>query len=168
MWVKKMSLEHIQTLAMNPHFYAKLMQNFLSGYEKPCEVRLYFMALPILLYADSRKKLMNANSRSKIETLFNAPQELTDDVRISGRVRLSGYLNRFESLKEFSRKSLIILYSENKIIIKDNKIILMKIEKYSDYSDNMRNWFKAAHYLGVIFAKTNEDHLNYFLGVDRV
>jgi len=163
-----MSLKHIQTLSMNPHFYGKLMQCFLSGYGKPCEVRLYFMALPILLYSESRKKLINATSRSKMETLFNTSQELTDGVKISGKVRLSGYLNRFETLKEFSKKSLIILYSEKKIVLKDNKITLLNSVKYSDYSDNVRDWFKAAHYLGLVFAKTNEDHLNYFLGVDRL
>lgn len=36
-------------------FYALLMQGFLSGYEKPCEIKLPFMAIPILLYAESRE-----------------------------------------------------------------------------------------------------------------
>lgn len=48
---------------MNPHFYSLLMQSFLSGYEKPCEIKLPFMAIPILLYAESREKLVNANRR---------------------------------------------------------------------------------------------------------
>ena len=55
---------------MNPHFYALLMQGFLSGYEKPCEIKLPFMAIPILLYAESREKLVNANKRSRIDSLF--------------------------------------------------------------------------------------------------
>ena len=55
---------------MNPHFYSLLMQSFLSGYEKPCEIKLPFMAIPILLYAESREKLVNANRRSRIDTLF--------------------------------------------------------------------------------------------------
>lgn len=52
---------------MNPHFYSLLMQSFLSGYEKPCEIKLPFMAIPILLYAESREKLVNANRRSRID-----------------------------------------------------------------------------------------------------
>lgn len=59
---------------MNPHFYSLLMQSFLSGYEKPCEIKLLFMAIPILLYAESREKLVNANRRSRIDTLFQSPQ----------------------------------------------------------------------------------------------
>ena len=162
-----MSLKHIQTLSMNPHFFGVLMQSFLSGYEKPCEVRLFFMALPILLYSESRQKLANATNRSKMETLFNTSQELDKNIKVSGKVRLSGYINRFEEVKEFSKKALIILYTNRKIVMKEQKIILLEQIKYSDYTNNLRNWLKAAHYLGVIFAKTNEDHLNYFLGVDR-
>lgn len=57
---------------MNPHFYSLLMQSFLSGYEKPCEIKLPFMAIPILLYAESREKLVNANKKSRIDTLFQS------------------------------------------------------------------------------------------------
>ena len=63
---------------MNPHFYALLMQGFLSGYEKPCEIKLPFMAIPILLYAESREKLVNANKRSRIDTLFQSPQIINE------------------------------------------------------------------------------------------
>lgn len=111
-----MSIENIQILSMNPHFNGLLMQFFLSGYNKPCEIRLAFMALPILMYSESRKKLSSAKSTSKMETLFNKPEILENDVKISGKVKLSGYLERYQR---------------------------------------------------VIFAKTNEEHLNYFLGVDR-
>ena len=162
-----MSIEHIQILSMNSHFYGMLLQGFLSGYNKPCEARLVVMALPILLYSESRKKLSNANSRSKMETLFNKYEKLDNDMKISGKVRLSGYLKRFEELKIYSKKSLIILYSEKKVIIKENKIFLLKPIKYLDFGSTVREWIKAAHYLGVVFAKSNEDHLHYFLGVDK-
>ena len=56
---------------MNSHFYALLFRGFLSGYNKPCEIRTLFMALPILLYSDSREKLISANKRSSMESLFN-------------------------------------------------------------------------------------------------
>ena len=71
-----MSISHIKCLSLNPHFYALLIQAFLSGYEKPCEVKLPFMALPILMYAESREKLTTANSRSRIDTLFRSPQPI--------------------------------------------------------------------------------------------
>lgn len=40
-----MSINNIKRLSMNPHFYALLMQGFLSGYEKPCEIKLPFMEI---------------------------------------------------------------------------------------------------------------------------
>lgn len=162
-----MSIENIQTLSMNSHFYGLLFQGFLSGYNKPCEIRLAFMALPILLYSESRKKLASAKSTSKMETLFNTPQTLENDVNISGKVKLAGYLKRYEELKLFSKKALIVLYSKKKIFLQENKIILVEPIKYLDFEGTVREWIKAAHYLGVVFAKTNEDHLSYFLGVDR-
>ena len=47
-----------------------------------------------------------------------------------------------------------------------NKIVIVETKKYSNYKGNVREWLKAAHYLGVIFSKTNEEYINYFLGVD--
>lgn len=162
-----MSIENIQTLSMNSHFYGLLLQGFLSGYNKPCEVRLAFMELPILLYSESRKKLATAKSTSKMETLFNTPESLENNVKISGKVKLAGYLKRYEELKPFSKKALVILYSEKKIVLNENKIVLIEPIKYLDFDGTVREWIKAAYYLGVVFAKSNEDHLNYFLGVDR-
>ena len=95
-----MSINNIKKLSMNPHFYSLLMQSFLSGYEKPCEIKLPFMAIPILLYAESREKLVNANRRSRIDTLFQSPQ-IIDERKISGKTRLSGYVDRYNSLKPY-------------------------------------------------------------------
>lgn len=162
-----MSIENIQTLSMNSHFYGLLLQGFLSGYNKLCEVRLAFMELPILLYSESRKKLATAKSTSKMETLFNTPESLENNVKISGKVKLAGYLKRYEELKPFSKKALVILYSEKKIVLNENKIVLIEPIKYLNFDGTVREWIKAAYYLGVVFAKSNEDHLNYFLGVDR-
>lgn len=162
-----MSIEHIETLCKNPHFHALLLQGFLSGYKKPCEVRVLLMALPILMYSDSRKKLVKATTRSRMDTLFSKPEELENGTKISGRVKLSGYIERFKATINFSKKSLIILSSERKIILKEKKIFLIKEIKYSDYKGVVREWVRAAYYLGVVFAKSNEEYLNYFLGVDR-
>ena len=111
-----MSINNIKMLSMNPHFYSLLMQSFLSGYEKPCEIKLPFMAIPILLYAESREKLVNANSRSRIDTLFQSPQ-IIEENKISGKTRLSGYIDRYNSLKPYCKKAIIILSSEGKMFL---------------------------------------------------
>ena len=150
---------------MNPHFYSLLMQSFPSGYEKPCEIKLPFMAIPILLYAESREKLVNANKRSRIDTLFQSPQTINEN-KISGKTRLSGYVDRYNSLKPYCKEAIIILSSEKKIAIEKHKIFLLKKIDYKGFEGDIREWTKCAFYLGVTFSKVTEDHLSFFLGVD--
>ena len=150
---------------MNPHFYSLLMQSFLSGYEKPCEIKLPFMAIPILLYSESREKLVNANIKSRMDTLFQSPQ-IINEYKISGKTRLSGYVDRYNFLKQPCKEAIIILFSEKKISFKDHKIFLIKKIDYKSFKGNIRKWLKCAFYLGIVFSKTTEDHLSFFLGVD--
>ena len=165
-WEKKeMSINNIKKLSLNPHFYSLLMRSFLSGYEKPCDIKLPFMAIPILLYAESREKLINANKRSRIDTLFQSHQ-VVEESRISGKTRLSGYVDRYKSLKSYCKEAIIILSSEEKIVFNDYKIVLIKRIDYKDYEGTIKDWIKCAFYLGVVFAKTTEEHLSFFLGVD--
>lgn len=163
-----MSIKNIEILSMNSHFYALLFRGFLSGYNKPCEIRMLFMALPILLYSDSRKKLLSANKKSKMESLFNKPKDLDNDDKISGKSDLAGYISRFEDAKGLSKKAIIILCSQGKISLKGNKVLLVSDPiKHLSYKGEVKQWIRAAYYLGIIFSKTSENHLNYFLGVDR-
>lgn len=160
-----MSISKIKILSMNPHFYSLLIQGFLSGYEKPCEIKLPFMAIPILLYSESREKLANANKRSRIDTLFQSPL-IIEESKISGKTRLSGYINRYNLFKPYCKKAIIILSSEEKIAINNHKIVLIKKIDYRDYDGVVKNLIKCAFYLGVVFSKTTEDHLSFFLGVN--
>lgn len=152
---------------MNTHFYSLLVQSFLTGYEKPCELKLVFMALPILIHKESRQKLCNANIKSRIDTLFQSDQ-VVGDSKISGRTRLTGYINRYNALKPYSKECVIILCSENKVVINnEHKLIVVKKNDYKSFSGIVKNWVKCAYYLGIIFSKTTDDHLSYFLGVER-
>ena len=151
---------------MNPHFYSLLIQRFVTGYEKPCEFKLVFMALPILIHKESREKLCNANIKSRIDTLFQSEQ-VVGNSKISGRTRLTGYIDRYNALKSYSKESIIILCSENKVVINnEHKLIVVKKIDYKSFSGIVKNWVKCAYYLGIIFSKTTDDHLSYFLGVE--
>ena len=160
-----MSITNIKKLSMNTHFYSLLIQGFLSGYDKPCEMKLPFMALPILLYVESREKLVTANKRSRIDTLFQS-SKIIEESKISGKTRLSGYVDRYNSLKPYCKEALIILSSEDKIVFNNHKIRLIKKIEYKNFEGTIRDWIKCAFYLGVVFSKTTEDHLSYYLGVD--
>lgn len=162
-----MSIENIKRLSMNTHFYSLLIQSFLTGYEKPCELKLVFMALPILIHKESREKLCNANIKSRIDTLFQSDQ-VVGDSKISGRTRLTGYIDRYNALKPYSKESIIILFSENKVVINnEHRLIVVEKIDYKSFSGIVKNWVKCAYYLGIIFSKTTDDHLSYFLGVER-
>lgn len=161
-----MSIENIKRLSMNTHFYSLLIQSFLTGYEKACELKLVFMALPILIHKESREKLCNANIKSRIDTLFQSEQ-VVGNSKISGRTRLTGYIDRYNALKPYSKESIIILCSENKVVINnEHKLIVVKKIDYKSFSGMVKNWVKCAYYLGIIFSKTTDDHLSYFLGVE--
>ena len=108
---------------------------------------------------------MNANKRSRIDTLFQS-QQTVNESRISGRTRLSGYIDRYNSLKQYCKEAIIILSSEEKITINNHKIVLIKEIEYKNFEGAIKDWIKCAFYLGVVFSKTTGDHLSFFLGVD--
>ena len=112
-----------------------------------------------------QEKLVNANRRSRIDTLFQSPQ-IIDERKISGKTRLSGYVDRYNSLKPYCKEAIIILSSEGKIAFNNHKIVLIKKIDYKDFEGAIKDWIKCAFYLGVVFSKTTEDHLSFFLGVD--
>ena len=97
--------------------------------------------------------------------MFQSPQ-IVDESRISGKTRLSGYVDRYNSLKPYCKKAIIILSSEEKIAVSNQKIVLIKKVNYKDFEGAIKDWIKCAFYLGVVFSKTTEDHLSFFLGVD--
>lgn len=166
MWVMIMSLKNIETLSLNPHFFKHLIICFLSGYGKSCDLKLVFMVLPILLYAPSREKLSSAKSTSRLESLFRAQVEFDENIKLSGKTRLSGFLSRYEMLQPATKKTLIILHNQGFISIDGRYIVTNRTVSYKDYNKSFSNWMKAAYYLGVVFSKSTEDHITYFLGVE--
>ena len=66
-----MSIECIQVLSMNPHFMARLIQSFLTGYGETCSIQDVSLCIPILYHEPARDKLVKARSDSRFESLFN-------------------------------------------------------------------------------------------------
>lgn len=165
-----MSFEHLRTLTLNPFLTAKIIQNFLEGYGTPADIKLVFYVLPIIMSKDSRDILATkAIKSSRIETLFGTKKDeyAGTELKISRRVNISGFLERFEHLKDLTKLSLIVLCNENKITINDN-ITLLKSNNFNKYSGTMRSMLKAAFYLGVVLRKTNFENLDMHLGVNSL
>ena len=160
-----MSISQIKKLSMNEHYYALLLQCFLTGYGRSCPIKIAFMSLPILMYSESREKLKVAKKTSRIDTIFSEKQAIQGE-DISGKERLSGFTQRYDMLLPYEKKAIIILSSEGKVTVTGQEIILLKDENYQVYSGEVKEWLRSAFYLGVIFSKTTYDHLAYYLGVE--
>ena len=160
-----MSIDQIRQLNMNDHFFALLLQCFLSGYGRPCHIRTALMSLPILMYSESRKKLVKANVTSRLETIFSSMQEIYGS-QLSGRERFAGFKERYDLLLPYGKRALIILCSEKKTILDRKEIILLKNKDFKLYKGEVREWLRCAYYLGRICSKSSYDHLAYYLGVE--
>ena len=117
------------------------------------------------MYSESREKLVTANKRCRIDTLFKKYQNI-EGGNVSGRTRLSGFVDRYNLLKPYCKEAIIILFSEDKIVINSHKILLIQKADYKNYEGTIKDWMRCAYYLGVAFSKTTEEHLSFFLGVD--
>lgn len=161
----RMSIRNIQRLSMNEHYFALVLQCFLTGYGRPCHLKMVFMSLPILMYSESRKKLKKANKASRIDTIFSSKQNVlgTD---ISGREQFSGFVQRYDMLLAYCKKAVIILSSEGKATVTVQEVSLLEPVDYKAYSGEVREWLRCAFYLGVIFSKTTYDNLVFYLGVE--
>ena len=160
-----MSINQIKKLSMNEHYYALLLQCFLSGYGSSCHIKKALMSLPILTYSESRERLKTAKTTSRVNTIFSEKQEVRGN-EISGRERLTGFAQRYNILLPYGKKAIIILSSEGKVTVVGCEINLLKETTYKAYNGEVREWLRCAFYLGKIFSKTTYDHLAYYLGVE--
>lgn len=160
-----MSIDQIRKLNMNDHFFALLLQSFLSGYGRPCHIKIALMSLPILMYSESRKKLVKANVTSRIETIFASMQEVHGN-KLSGRERFAGFKERYDLLLPHGKRALIILYSEKKVILANSEVALLQNKDYKLHNGEVKEWLRCAYYLGLICSKSSYDHLAYYLGVE--
>lgn len=165
----KMLNKNLRVLTSNPHFYSALIQSFLTGYAKPCEIRLVFFVLPIILYKDSRDKLITASSRSRLDTIFHSSVSINKDTnkhQLSGNALFFGFYDRYNSLQADCKTALIILSSEEKLAFNNNMIHLIKDIRYRNFEADTQKWLRAAFYLGSILSKTDNNQLYDYLGVD--
>lgn len=158
-----MKNEHIKIISMNSHFYALIIQTFLTGYKKDCSLEMLYNVLPFITYIDLRTPLINANSKSSLYSVYSDSKNHLGKNRLSSKVRKIDFRRRYYTLKPYLGKALIVLYSNKKIILIKNRIKLLEEVKYQKYDIELRNWLKASYYLGSIFNKISIKELKYFL-----
>lgn len=158
-----MERKYTEIISKNPHFYALIIQVFLTGYKEKCSLEILYNVLPFITYSELREPLINANSRSSLYSVYSNSKNNLKEIQISNNVRKIGFKERYEKLKPFLGKALIILYSNKKIILIKDKVKLLEEKKYENFDKELREWLKSSYYLGNILKKITIKELKSFL-----
>lgn len=142
-----MNIQDIEKLNLNPFWCSKLISYYLKGFPKQRTTMEYlYLLLPIILTKDTRDILNKSNSSSSFATTF-----IHND---KGHLSLVSIKRNFPILKKLTLEALIVACNEGKLCIEDNYIISKDSPKHQDEKNmEIRTFYRAAHYLGVILSK---------------
>ncbi len=158
--IKESPATHIQTLSLNPFFACRLIHHFVKGYGKEVALPLIYLVLPFIYYLPTRKALIKCNSKSSIYTLFK------DDTKKT--IALGGFQIRYVFFKELTNNALIIAASEGRIAVGEYVTIKQNVHYSETLDKEIKDFFRAAHYLGVILSKLNVVNVFRLLGVNNL
>ena len=149
-----MSFSSIQNISLNPFLGSKIIMHFLNGYGKPVPYPLVYLVFPIVFYKSSRDRLINATTRSSLETIFF---DLHKDRII--RESLAALEDRVKYFKDLTNQSLIVASNDENIVIEETIRIMNSVNYKTIKEENIRHYCKSAHYLGVIFSKQSMEDI---------
>lgn len=139
---------YIYKMNVNPFFCSQIFQAFYHGYGKDsCSILLHYLVLPHVMYSDTRIVLTELTIRSTLAEVISRNKVAFIDLQ-----------RRVDSMRKLSNLSLMNLHCSNKIELKSDVLICDTID-YSGEKEE-QDYFKAAHYLGVLFGK--EDTVEIF------
>lgn len=153
-------VDHIQNISLNPFFMSRIIHAFISGYKKSVvPFNLIYIILPIIYYRPSRKLLITAKSSSSLRTLF------VDDV--DKATALGGLQERLFYFYKLTNDSFIIAVNEGRVRLNSEGMIgLSQNIDYKDFLNrNVRDFIRAAHYLGLLCSKMEVSNIYRLLGV---
>lgn len=152
-------VDHIQNITLNPFFMSRIIHAFIAGYEKTVvPFNLIYIVLPIIYYRPSRKLLISAQSRSSLRSLF------IDDV--DKATALGGLQERVYYFHKLTNQSFIVAVNEERIRFNPEGIQLSQNIDYKDIlNKNVKDFIRAAYYLGLLCSKMEVSNLYRLLGV---
>ncbi|WP_458411534.1 three component ABC system middle component [Schinkia sp. CFF1] len=153
-------VDHIQNITLNPFFMSRIIHAFISGYEKSAvPFNLIYIVLPIIYYRPSRNLLITAQSRSSLRTLF------VDDVEKAAA--LGGLQERLFYFYTLTNQSFIVAANEGRVRLNSNGMIELsqKIDYREILNKNVRDFIRAARYLGLLCSKMEVSNVYRLLGV---
>lgn len=158
-----MNSSELVSLMLSPQWTSKLLCHFLCGAKKirsdGIKTELLYLALPLLM-DDATRRSIKANINSSFSSTFVKNQSLKEGELLELKNALLRKNCQVNEYRSFTNRGLIYLGNISKISIGQYTYIDSSV-RYQDEPVNVREYCRAAYYLGVIFAK--EDHLNIFL-----
>jgi hypothetical protein len=156
-----MSIKHIENLSLNPFFCSHILQHFLSGCRTNIvDISQIYLVLPFIYYQDTRDLLGTANKKSDIYTLFKDKK--------GNRISLIGLQERIEYFREITNQALVVGHNENKFNV-EKQISLKEVVDYRRIKNvQIREYFRSAHYLGIVLSKYEYKDVFIKLGVITV
>jgi hypothetical protein len=162
------TIEKIFTLSNNPIFDSRIVLSFLGEYTKKSIVTKYnffklYLILPFVLYGPIREKLINANKKSSLRTLFFTNKNDYD--------LLSGINKRFFYFQKLFNNSLIIAINEELIEVHDNLNICITPKGRMELLKpeiNKSIHIKAAKNLAKVFSKIKTLDIYKLLRIKKV
>lgn len=160
-----MAILHIETLMYNPIFTSKMIQCFMTGYEKDLDLKIIFYVLPIVMYKDSRERLNSARADSTIYSMFSKEIDFKEyGTKLNSRLCLNHVKDVFEDYIKITKQAIIILANQDKISISNNISLQEKLQ-YNKTPNLIRDYFKAAFYLGKMLKDIQIEEFEELLGL---
>ena len=153
-----MKASTLQILIYSPQWTSKLLHYFLSGVKlkskKGIKFELIYFVLPFVFDRSIRNKLKSSNINSTFSTLFN-------HVELKKQLLLKD--EEILNFKEITNSGFIYLGNKIKVDISDYLDIEETVMYQNEKNSQIRDYYKSAYMLGIIFAK--EDYLDVFMKV---
>lgn len=132
--------KHIHVIDVNPFLGGLIFQAFYKGYEgEECSVLIHYLILPMVMYSEMREVLCKLTKRHSLESVIK-----------NNRISFLGLQERIWSMRHLTNLTLTNLSSQNNIIFGEKVEILNRLN-YSGSNESIREYLKAAYYLGVLF-----------------
>ena len=152
-----MKIHDINHLIYNPIWTSTLLHYFLSGATESkngkIKFELIYLGLPFLFDAEIMAKLTTSTTRSTFSKFIDSVKSNNCMFSID---------NKIISFKEITNKALAIM-GDNVSVSEGGYVYTMECLNYKESEDDLRDYFKAAFYLGYILAK--EDYMEILLKI---
>lgn len=143
-----MKSKELENMIFNPIYTSLIIHHFLSGVQSinknGIKTELIYIVLPIIYNQELSRKLSKLNINSKLAPLIENNEYESFFSQINSKIN---------DYKKITNHSLIVLSSNNNIKVDEFINIENSLNYKNEEDTNIRNIFKSAYNLGILFAK---------------